>query len=475
MKASVETLNPTRVTVSVEVPFDELAPAVDNAYKRIARQVKVQGFRPGKVPPRIIDQRVGRAAVLEEALQDAIPRFYAEAITDQSLAVVGRPDVELESFDDGAPLVFKATVDVRPTIELPAYDGLAVTVDDADATDEAVDTQLMGLQDRFATLQGVERSVQDGDFVLLDLRATANNELVEGSEASGLSYEVGSGGLVPGLDDAIRGAAAGEGRTFDADIAYGELAGTPATFDVTVKAVREKQVPPLDDDFAQTASEFDTLAELRDDVRARLERVQRIQQAMQARDKVLEALLAKIEVPLPESMVESEIEWRQRDVEGQLAQAGVTFEQYLDQTDRAKEDVEAEMRQGATEAVKAQLVLDAVGAKEELEVSEADLSDQVVRRATRAGMDPNELAQRIVRGGQLPALMGEIVRGKALAQVLESAVITDESGRPVDLGALRDDAPVATGVEADIDVSAGDEDEEHDHDHDHEGHEHHHH
>ena len=465
MKATVENLGPTRVKLNVEVPFEELAPAIDTAYKRIARQVKVQGFRPGKVPPRILDQRVGRGVVLEEALNDALPKLYRAAVDEHEVAAVGQPEVDLTSFADGAPLTFTATVDVRPDINLPDYEGLPVTVDAISVSDEEVDQQLGSLRDRFSTLRTVERPAANGDFVVIDIHATdAEGERIEGSEAAGLTYEVGTDSLITGIDEAVAGASPGDLRTFQAEIQYGVHAGTTATFHVTVTAVKEKESPELDDDFAKTASEFDTIAELRDDVRARIERIRRLEQGVQARDRVLEALLERTEVPLPESMVEAETDWRVQRMAQQVSEAGMTLEQFLADSGQTVEQLRADAREGAEQAVRAQLVLDAVGVKEEIGVNEAELTDQVVRRAQRAGMGPDELAQRLVRGGQLPALMAEIVRGKALALVLEHAKVTDTDGKPVDLSNLEDDAPSAA-VEA-----AREEDE---HDHDHEGHEHH--
>ena len=478
MKATLSEIGPTKVKLNVEVPFDELKPSLDEAYKRIGRSVKVQGFRPGKVPPRILDQRVGRAAVLEEAIQDAIPRFYGAAVEEHKVAVISRPEVELDSFADGEALVFTATVDVRPDIELPVYDALPVTVDDVVVSDEEIDDNLAKLQDRFATLSGVERAVESGDFVSLDLIATVDGETVEGSEAAGLAYEVGTGNLVEGLDDALLGANVDDARTFDAEIAFGEHAGKTATFSATVRSVKVKEVPALDDDFAQSASEFDTIAELRDDVRTRLERIKRLEQGVQARDRALEVLLARADVPLPESLVDAEVSWRMQRLNQQLDQAGLTYESWLETTEQTAEGVESEVRTSASEAVKAQLLLDAIGAKEEVGVSEAELMDQVVRRAQRAGIGADVLAQRLVQQNQLAGLMSEIVRGKALALVLESAQITDASGRPVDLTQLEDDGPgAATGVEsAAVDPALFDEDFDDDHDehdgHDHSGHSH---
>ena len=471
MKATLEPIGPTKVKLNVEVPFDELGPSLDGAYKRIGRSVKVQGFRPGKVPARILDQRVGRAAVLEEAIQDAIPHFYGAAVEEHKVAVISRPEVELESFADGQPLVFSATVDVRPDIELPPYDALPVSVDDVEISDAEIDESLGKLLDRFATLSGVDRPVENGDFVAIDLAATVDGETVPGSEASGLSYEVGSASLVEGLDEALLGAAVDETRTFDSEIAFGDLTGRTATFSVTVRSVKVKQVPALDDEFAQTASEFDAIAELRADVSARLEKIKRLEQGVQARDRVLEVLMARADVPLPESMVEAETQWRLRRLNDQLQQAGITYEGWLEATGQTAEQVDSEIRTGASEAVKAQLLLDAIGAKEEVGVTEAELTDQVVRRAQRAGVRPEDLAQRLVEQGQLSGLMAEIVRGKALALVLESAQITDASGRPVDLTTLEDDGPgsatLAPGVESAAVDPALLADEEHDHEHDH--------
>ena len=466
MNATVETLSPTRVKLTVEVPFEELQPSIDAAYKRIARQVKVQGFRPGKVPPRILDQRVGRGVVLEEALNDALPKLYSTALDEAQVPAIGQPDVDLSQFADGAPLVFTAEVDVRPDVELPSFEGLPVTVDAVSVSDEEVDEQLSSLRDRFATLRSVERAVQNGDYVVIDISATnEQGEPIEGSEAAGLSYEVGSQSLIGGIDEALVGAVVGESRDFTAKIEYGVHAGTTATFHVTVTDVKEKDAPPLDDEFAAMASEFETIADLRNDVRGRIERMRKLEQGVQARDRVLEELLARTNVPVPESMVQAETDWRLRRMAEQVAETGQSIEQFLAATGQTEETLRNDALAGAEQAARAQLVLDAIGTKEELGVSEAELTDQVVRRATRAGLDANEFAQRLVRQGQLPALMGEIVRGKALALVLESARITDTDGAPVDLSALQDDA--TTMVDSPLGM-----DDDAEHDHDHEGHDH---
>lgn len=459
MKSAVETLTPTRVRLTVEVPFEELQPSVDAAYRKIAKQVRVQGFRPGKVPPRIIDQRFGRGPVIEEAVQEAIPRFYGDAVREAEVTPLSHPDVDVTTFDDGVQLIFTAEVDVRPTVELPAYDALRITVDDAEVADEAVEEQLASLQDRFSTLTVVDRPVEAGDFVSIDLTATVDGEAVPGGEATGLSYEVGSETMLPGLDDVLLGMAEGESRSFDSELAAGDYAGRTAAVTVTVRSVKVKQLPELTDDFAPTASEFDTLDELRADIRARLERVRRLEQGVQARDRVLEALLAATEVPLPESVVSTELEWRRNAFDQQLEQMGISRDDYLTTESRTSDDLDAEIERSAHEAVKAQLVLDAIADREQVGIDDADLTDQVVRRAQRAGVAVDDYAQTLVRTGQLGTLVADVRRAKALAQVLESATIIDASGRPVDLSALSESAADSVdviGAEADEDLADAD-------------------
>jgi trigger factor len=437
VQSAVETLSPTRVRLTVEVPFDELKPELDSAYKKIGAQVRVQGFRPGKVPPRILDQRVGRGVVLEEAVQEAIPRLYGEAVTETGVAPVSRPEVEVKEFADGEKLSFTAEVDVRPEFELPAYDGLAVEVDAVEVSDADVDAQVDALRERFGALKPVERAAAEGDFVTLDLVATVGGEEVPGGTATGLSYQVGAGDLLEGLDEAVTGKSAGDATTFTTTLVAGEYEGQQAEVAVTVQAVNERELPEADDSFAESTG-FSTIAELREDVRKRLEGARRAQQGVEARDKVLEALLAAVEVPLPDSVVEAEHGWRQQSTNEQLQRAGMTLGQYLEREGKGEEEWESELREGAAQAVKAQLVLDAVADKEELGVDDAELTEQVVHRAQRAGVAPDEYAQQVVQSGQLAGLVSEVRRGKALATVMDAATITDSAGAKVDLEALRD-------------------------------------
>ena len=450
MKTDVENLSPTRVKLTVEVPFDELAPSIASAYRKIAGQVRVQGFRPGKVPPRILDQRVGRGVVLEEAVQEALPRLYSEAVNEAGVAPVGRPEVDVTKLDDGNELTFTAEVDVRPEFDLPAYDSLSVTVADAEVTDEDVSTQIDELRERFAKLIPVERAAADGDFLTLDLAATVDGQEVPGGTAQGLSYQLGSDELLDGIDDAVTGKSAGDATTFTTTLIAGEYEGRSADVAVTVRAVNERELPAADDTWSESTG-FATFAELQADVRTRLDRMKKLEQGVEARDKVLEALLAQIDVPLPESVVESEIQWRHESTTQQLTQGGMTMDQYLENEGKGEEEFAEEVREGATTAVKAQLVLDAVADAEQLGVTDAELTDQVVRRAQRAGVSPDQYAQSVVQSGQLQGLVSEVRRGKALATVMESATIVDASGNPVDLGALRDDLSPAEDTQVDED------------------------
>jgi len=450
VQSAVETLSPTRVRLTVTVPFDELKPELDAAYKKVGSQVRIQGFRPGKVPPRILDQRVGRGVVLDEAVNSAIPRLYGEAIDDAKIAPVSQPDLEVTEFADGDKLAFTAEVDVRPEFELPAFDSIEVTVDDVTVDEAKIDEQVESLRERFAKLTPVERPAADGDYVTIDLAATVDGDEVPGGTASGLSYQVGSGDLLEGIDDVLRGAAAGDATTFQTTMVAGEFEGRLADVAVTVRGVQERELPTADDAWASESTGFESLELLRADVRSRLDRVQRLEQGVAARDKVLEALLARIDAPLPESVVATEVEWRKRATDDQLSRAGADLDGYLETEGKTAEEFEAELQTGAREAVKAQLVLDAIADQEELGVNDTELTDQVVRRAARAGVSPDQYAQSLVQSGQLSGLISEVRRGKALATVMEAASIKDSAGNIIDLEQLRDDMS-APSSDAEID------------------------
>jgi trigger factor len=436
VKSAVESLSETLVKLTVEVPFDELKPSMDAAYRKVGGQVRIPGFRPGKVPPAVLDQRVGRGVVLEEAVNDAIPRFYSDAVRENDLQVLGQPSVEVTEFNDREQLIFTAEVEVKPAITLPEYDQLPITVDDATVTDEQVEEQLETMRDRFGALVDVERPVETGDYVVLDLSADVEGESLPDASAEGLSYEVGSGNLLDGLDEAVLGLEAGGSTEFSTELAAGEHVGKTAEISVTVTSVKAKDLPPLDDSFALMASEFDTLDELKADLRERLTRANAVQQGTDARDKVLEELLARTTVALPEGLLEAERSWRRESMETQLSQMGMTLDRYLEAQGQSSEEFATEVADTAADALKAQFILDEIATKESLEVSQPELIEALLRRSQQSGMDPQEYADQLQRSGQLGGLWAEVRRGKALALVLSNAVITDESGAPVDLSQL---------------------------------------
>jgi trigger factor len=436
VKSTVETLGPTRVRLAVEVPFEELKPSFDAAYKKIGAQVRIPGFRPGKAPARIIDQRIGRAAVIEEAVNTALPKAYGDAVRESGVRALGQPDIEVTSLDDGKQLAFTAEVDVRPEITLPDLTGVAVTVDDVSVSDEEVDAELDSLRERFATLTGVERPVQSGDYVSIDIVAQIDGAEVEGGSASNLSYEVGRDDLVDGLDDAITGKNAGEAVTFDTTLQSGDHADNQAEVTVTVKSVKEKELPTVDDEFASLASEFDTVAELRADLRTRLERAKAFAQGSQARDRLLEQLLDTVDFPLPDSAIQAEVDYREHEIVHALEHDDAAFDEFLKRQGQTREEFTDQLRESARKSVKAQFLLDAIADADQVEVGEAELTEYLVRQAGRYNMPPQEFANQLVEAGNLPALMADVRRNKALAAVLQEAKITDESGRAVDLSAL---------------------------------------
>ena len=449
MKSAVETLNPTRVKLTVEVPFDELKPSLDAAYKTIGSQINVPGFRAGKVPARIIDQRVGRGAVLQEAVNDALPRFYGQAVEENKIRPLGQPEVDVTEVpaEPGQDLKFTIEVDVRPELVLPDYEGIAIEVDvvDAEAAAADVETRMTALRQRFGTLTGVERVAATGDFVSMDLAAAIGDEEID--TAKGMSYEIGSGNMVDGLDDALVGMAAEESKTFTAPLSGGEHEGKDAEINVTVQSVKERVLPDLDDDFAQLASEFDTLEELQADIQAQAERAKKMEQGVQARDKVLEHLLDNTDIPIPDALVEAEVK------------------QHLEGESRLEDDEHrAEVDENTRKAMRSQFLLDAIAEKEQVSVGQPELIEYLVMSAQQYGMDPNEFAKAVDEGGQIPAMVAEVARRKALAAVLEKANIVDTAGTTIDLNDLN------IGADA-LGYDEGAGEEGHDHEgHDHEGH-----
>jgi trigger factor len=431
VKTDVEELSPTRVKLTIEVPFEELKKSLDQAYREVARQVRVPGFRPGKVPPRVIDQRFGRGVVLEQAVNDAVPEFYSKAVAEHEVVPLGQPEVEVTKLDDGKELAFTAEVDVRPKFDLPELETLSVTVDNAEVDPDQVEEYLKALRERFASLKTVERAAETGDFVSIDLAASVDGKAVEDAQASGVSYEVGSDGMLDGLDEALAGMSAGESKTFTAELAGGQYAGLAAEVLVTVNTVKVKELPELDDDFAQAASEFDTVGELRASTRKQMEAMRKAGQAGQARERVLEALIDQVEIPLPERVVQAEIDQRRDSLEQQLDRASLTLKAYLEQSGQTSQQLDASFDTDARRSVKAQFILDKLAADEEVKVTPEELSTYVAEQAYRMGVAPDRLAKQLSDNGQLGLVAGDVLRSNALRLLAERARIVDEAGRPV--------------------------------------------
>ena len=419
MKSTVETLSPTRVRLTVDVTFDEMSGHMSEAYKKIASQINVPGFRKGKVPPAMIDQRVGRGTVLDEAINLALPDFYSQAAREHEVLVLGRPEVDIKEFVDKEKLSFTVEVNVRPEVALPDFSSLTINVDDSDVTEADIDEQVEALRVRFGTLNTVDRAAATGDFVTIDLIARIDGEEVEGGAASGMSYEVGSNRMIDGLDDALIGLKAGDVKVFETQL-VGMEDGKKGEVEVTVSAVKERELPPLDDAFAALASEFDTLAELRADFSERLGRVKKLEQGAQARDRLVEKLLADIEIPVPEDFITAEVN------------------DHLQGEGRMEDAVHrAEVEEQVRSSLKSDFLLDAVVKAESVEVTEVELTEYLVRTSSRYGMAPEQFAQELSKAGQISQLVAEVARAKALAGVLSRVTVTDASGNEVDLEALR--------------------------------------
>lgn len=419
MKTDVESLSPTRVKLTVEMPFEELQPSFDEAYKTIAKQVNIPGFRKGKVPARVIEQRFGRGAVLDEVINDAVPKAYENALREKEIVPVGRPEVDVTEIEDGQHVKFTAEVDIRPEFELPEYKSLAIEVDPATASDADIDEHIDNLRTRFASLKDADRASKDGDVLLVDISgATDAGDDVEDLSGTALSYELGTEGMLPGFDDAIRGAKAGETRTFDFTPGNGDWTGVPLKVTVTLNNVRERELPELNEEFVVMASEFDTVEELREDAKQRVERLKRMEQGQQARGKVYEALMDSVDIPLPEGVITAEVET------------------HFEDGHEASDEHRAEVEQQAREALTSQFVLDRIAETEEVTVGESELSNWLMQQAPRYGMAPDALAKALVESGQVSMALADIRRSKALALVLENATVTDSNGTVIDLNAL---------------------------------------
>ena len=429
MKSTVETLSPTRIRLDIEVEFSEMSSHVADAYKKVATRVNIPGFRKGKVPAAMIDQRIGRGTVLDEAINAALPDFYGKAAREHSVAVLGRPVVDVKEFVDNEKLLFTVEVDVRPDVKLPDFSTITIEVDDLVVSDADVDEQVEELRTRFGTLTSVERAVAKGDFATLDMDAFINGKSVDGGQANDISYEVGSDRMIDGLDDVLIGMSAGETKKFETQL-VGQAEGEKGEVEVTVKAVKERELPPVDDAFAKLASEFDTLAELKADFVVRLGRVKKMEQGTQARDLLVKKLLADLDIPVPDSLVELEVadhlegEGRSEDAEHRA-------------------EVDGQVRS----SLKSDFLFDAIVQAEDIQITEMELTEYLVRTSQRYGMAPEQFAQELQKAGQIAQLVSEVTRAKALASVLERITVKDASGNVIDLAALRPQAAPADLVD----------------------------
>ncbi len=418
MKSAVETLDATTVKLTVEVSYDELKPSIDHAYEHIGSEVQIPGFRKGKVPPRILEQRVGRPAIIEHAVNDGLPTFYRDAITEANLRPLGQPDIEVTELPaltgtEGG-LTFTAQVEVRPELTLPDLSTITVTVDDVEVTDEDVQGRLDSLRERFGSLVGVDRPAADGDYVVIDMRAVIGDEEIDA--VSGISYQIGSGNLLPGMDEALTGLSAGETTTFEAPLAGGEHAGEVAQVTVTPTSVKERDLPEANDEFAELASEFDTIEELRADLREQVGRIKEGNRAIQARDRLMAQLKEAVEIPVPAGIVEAEVH-QHLENEGRLEDA----------------EHRAEVETEAREALVDRILLDTLAEELKVTVGQEELLEYLINASSQYGMDPNSFIQAVDQQGQLPAMVAEVGRTKATAVALRRVSVVDPSGTPVDL------------------------------------------
>jgi trigger factor len=418
LKSAVEKLSPTRVKLSIDVPFTELKPHIDGAYKTLSEKITIPGFRKGKVPSAMIDQRVGRGAVLDEAINAAIPTFYSQAAKENDVLVIGRPTVEVTELKDNEKLAFTIEVDIRPDIALPNFSEIKIEVDDVKVTDADIDEQVQALRTRFGTLTTVEKVVASGDFVTIDLVATKDGKPLDGGTANDLSYEVGSASMIDGLDEALIGLATGGEKSFETSL-VGMAEGEKGNVKVSVKAVKERELPPVDDAFAKLASEFETLAELKADLTTRLTRLKEMEQGAQARDLLVDKLVSSVDIPLPAEIIEAEVNTH-LEKEGRL------------EDEKHRAEVNEEVKASITR----EFLLDSIVKAESVSVNESELTEYLVRAAARYGMTPDQFIKEVSKAGQVTTMVAEVARAKALAQVLARVKVVDKSGKQIDLQAL---------------------------------------
>lgn len=432
MKSTVEQLSPTRVRINVEVPFAELEPDFQRAYKELAKQVRLPGFRPGKAPAKLLEARIGREAMLDQIVNDALPSRYGQAVAESDVQPLGRPNIEVTKKEYGQDLQFTAEVDIRPKISLPDLSALTVSVDPIEIGEDDVDAELQSLRTRFGTLTAVDRSVAVGDVVSIDLSATVDGEDIPNAAAEGLSHEVGSGRLIAGLDDAVVGLSADESRVFTAKLAAGEHAGQEAQVTVTVRSVKERELPEPDDEFAQLASEFDSIDELRASLSDQVRQAKRAQQAEQIRNATIDALLEQVDVPLPESYVQAQFDSVLHSALSGLNHDEARFNELLVEQGSSRAAFDAEARTASEKDVKRQLLLDALADELQVQVGQDDLTERLVTTSRQYGIEPQQLFGYLQERNQLPTMFADVRRELAIRAAVEAATVTDSDGNTID-------------------------------------------
>ena len=449
MPTTVEKLSPSRVKLTVEIPFADLKPHLDKAYREIAQQVTIPGFRKGKVPSMVIDQRFGRGMVLQEAINAALPGAFEAAIVESEVVPLGEPSVEITKLEDGDVVEFTAEVDVRPDFEVPDFATLSATVDAKRDVAAEVEERIELLRTRFATTTEVDRAAAEGDQVTISLVGSRDGEQLADATAEGVTYVIGSGGMIDGLDEAVTGLKAGESAEFASTLVGGALEGEPADITVTVSKVSEQTLPEVDDEFASMISEFDTVEEMQADLTQGVEEYLTAEQVSAGRDKVLEALVEATDFEVPAGVLEAEIGSRKEQINEQLSRAGLTLERYLEQAEEeanTPEEFWAEVEKSTLRGLKAQLILDKVADDAAVNVEQADLSELLVRKAAQNGSTPEQEAHHMMEHNHIGAWMQEIRRNKALALIVAKAKVVDTEGNTVDV-AVPEPAAEATEAE----------------------------
>jgi trigger factor len=448
MDATIEPLEGNKVKVSVSVGEEELESSVEEAFRKIAREVKIPGFRPGKAPRRVLEARIGKGYARSQALNDAIPEFYSQAVHDHDVDVIAPPEIDITAGEEDGPLSFDATVETRPVIEVAGYASIEVTIPSPVPTDEEIHEQLDRLRANHSELVEVDRPAQDGDFATIDIEGTLDGEAVAGLTTEDYSYEVGTNSVVAEIDENLRGASAGDERSFEAEHPDPDEDGT-LSFTMIVKSVSEKVLPELDDEFAAEASEFDTLAELQDHLMHRATTVHKTQAQMQLRERTGEALAALVEDEIPQAMILNEMQNRAEDMEMRLQAQGMSLDIYLQVSGKDPAEFTEELRAAADQSVKVDLALRAVADAQGIEITDDDLADEWRDVAARTDLSVDEVVERFESARQIPAIRSDLRKRKALDWLLETVTVADEDGNPIDQSTLVLDDPDGDSDEAD--------------------------